>query len=309
MIGSGVRRTGQIVTLDYQEVTLMTQPYATRAMTVNPFAEEFYTGTIELFPSSDVWVDQVRVKPNTVEIGDAFTESSLQTRTTLNDPQTGLAPVTWNSHEKWSPPTTSAPKADSKQIVSTTATPSATQTVAKSAPPKTVPKVEKPKIARPGVICALPSKTTTMGKVGRMGMGGMGGGAMGMGGGGTGGGRGMGSHGVAPIKPIKDEMKKTMGLVGHYGIKLPRTDADKQIIKNIQDAKNIQKRQYTKVDILKDLAGQVKRDSKGKTRIKNNPNILNKPTSNTGSVMGAGMGKNMSRKPNFNNIFKGRRMG
>jgi len=96
LIGTGVKRTGQLVTLDYDQVLLLDQPYASRAVNVNPYAEDFYNGTIQLFPSSDVWVDQVRLSANTLLVESNFIESLGQFD--INQ-QSGFSPITWNSHE------------------------------------------------------------------------------------------------------------------------------------------------------------------------------------------------------------------
>jgi hypothetical protein len=66
LVGSGVKRTGQVVTLDYEEVAAITQPYSTRVVNVTPYVSDYFGGTMQLFPSSDVWVDQVRVQPKTL---------------------------------------------------------------------------------------------------------------------------------------------------------------------------------------------------------------------------------------------------
>jgi hypothetical protein len=96
LIGSGVRRTGQLITLDYDETVLLDQPYATRSVNVNPYSSDFYNGSIELFPSSDSWVDQVKLSANVVEVEDGLTESFIQN--SFNQ-QSGFSPITWNSHE------------------------------------------------------------------------------------------------------------------------------------------------------------------------------------------------------------------
>jgi hypothetical protein len=96
LIGSGVKRTGQLVTLDYEEVPEIVQPYASRAVNVNPYIEDFYTGTISLFPSSDVWLDQVRNKSNEVFVDRDFEELAELLE---YDPQSGFAGGEWNSSE------------------------------------------------------------------------------------------------------------------------------------------------------------------------------------------------------------------
>lgn len=98
LVGSGVKRTGQLVTLDYQEVPYIVQPYASRSINVNPYAEDFYNGTISLFPSSDSWLDQVRTTSNDIRLG--RDEKDAQRLTNYN-PQRGFKPTIWNSSVKY----------------------------------------------------------------------------------------------------------------------------------------------------------------------------------------------------------------
>ena len=99
LVGSGVRRTGQVVTLDYEEVSAITQPYSTRVVNVTPYAVGFFGGSIALFPSSDVWVDQVRVEAKTIIAEGNYTKTLYQLSEEGFDKQTGLGPVTWGSWE------------------------------------------------------------------------------------------------------------------------------------------------------------------------------------------------------------------
>lgn len=103
LIGSGVKRTGKLVTLNYTEVAEIQQPYATRMEKVSPVRSSYYGGTIELTPSSDVWVDQVTLNARKNEyIGD-FTESPEQLEAKDNDKQGGFAPIIWGAWDKiWS---------------------------------------------------------------------------------------------------------------------------------------------------------------------------------------------------------------
>jgi hypothetical protein len=96
LIGNNVRRTGQVVTLDYTEASFIVQPYATRIENVTPYLVTNYEGTIVLTPSSDVWTDQVRLEPRTIT-QDNFTATQQQLTSQGFDPQTGLGPVNWNS--------------------------------------------------------------------------------------------------------------------------------------------------------------------------------------------------------------------
>jgi len=74
LIGNGIRRTGQLITLDYDEVVEVRQPFATRVENVTPYLVKTYDGLIELSPSSDIWIDTARVESNRIEI-DNFTQT------------------------------------------------------------------------------------------------------------------------------------------------------------------------------------------------------------------------------------------
>ena len=100
LISNGVRRTGQLITLDYEEVVEIAQPYSTRSQSVCPYSDTYYHGKIKLYPSSDVWVDQTRVKAKTIEVEGNYTQTAVQSGL---DIQTGFGPVTWGSWETvWS---------------------------------------------------------------------------------------------------------------------------------------------------------------------------------------------------------------
>lgn len=108
LIGNNIRRTGQLVTLEYEDVVKVENPFATRVENVTPFLVTTYTGTIELFPSSDTWVDQVRAEAKQVQI-DNFTQTQQQLIAQGWDPQTGYSPVTWGAWETtWTGETTTS---------------------------------------------------------------------------------------------------------------------------------------------------------------------------------------------------------
>ena len=103
LLGSNVKKTGQLVTLDYTEVSEIEQPYATRQERVSPVRSSYYGGSIELTPSSDVWVDQTTVNARNNEYLSNYTESPEQLGVTDNDKQTGFNPVVWGSWDTfWS---------------------------------------------------------------------------------------------------------------------------------------------------------------------------------------------------------------
>jgi hypothetical protein len=96
--GINIRKTGDIVTLDYAEVVWLNQVFATRSESVTPFLVSFWQGTLELTPASDTWVDTVRIEAKIINVEGNFAETLANASITLNvDPQTGFAPTIWNS--------------------------------------------------------------------------------------------------------------------------------------------------------------------------------------------------------------------
>ena len=96
--GINIRKTGDIITLDYSEVEWFSQVFGTRAESVTPFLVNFWRGSIELTPASDTWIDTVRLESKVIDVEGDYTETLLITGRTLNvDPQTGFAPTVWNS--------------------------------------------------------------------------------------------------------------------------------------------------------------------------------------------------------------------
>jgi hypothetical protein len=96
--GINVRKTGDIVTLDYAEVEWLSQTFATRSESVTPFLISFWQGTLELTPASDTWVDTVRIEAKIIQTEGNYAETLANAARTLNvDPQTGFAPTVWNS--------------------------------------------------------------------------------------------------------------------------------------------------------------------------------------------------------------------
>jgi hypothetical protein len=279
LIGSNVRRTGQLVTLDYNEVRLLNQPYATRAVCVNPFAEDFYTGTMELFPASDVWVDQVRVKPNTIEIGDAYTETSLQTKASQSDPQTGLAPVIYNSHEGLFPPSTAT---KSTPTTSTTNKSTALPQAQAVTPALGVERKPFEKIITTGGAKPI-SKSDNKLKITK-----------------------------APIIPAAGR-SQTIGKDGKALINTPGKNINltQKEARRIIDSNQYQKRVETgtvKRAVVDPKTGAPTRDDKGKPSVMS-PNVLAKPTNKTGPVMGTGMGANQQPKISTNRPSLGMGMG
>jgi hypothetical protein len=96
--GINIRKTGDIITLDYAEVEWLSQTFATRSESVTPFLISFWQGTLELTPGSDTWVDTVRLEAKIIETEGNYAETLANAARTSNvDPQTGFAPTVWNS--------------------------------------------------------------------------------------------------------------------------------------------------------------------------------------------------------------------
>ncbi|MGA1048120.1 MAG: DUF4815 domain-containing protein, partial [Minisyncoccia bacterium] len=98
LIGSNIRKSGDIITLDYTNIEYIKQPYATRIENVQPYVLTFWEGKVALNPSSDIWIDTVRLEPATIQIeGDYLSTLDTLQRTQGVNPQTGLGPIIWGS--------------------------------------------------------------------------------------------------------------------------------------------------------------------------------------------------------------------
>ena len=62
--GQNVKKTGRLLTLNYNEVPMITQVYASRVENLNPFLIVYYAGDLTLNPDSDIWMDTKRLDAN-----------------------------------------------------------------------------------------------------------------------------------------------------------------------------------------------------------------------------------------------------
>jgi len=104
-----IRKTGDLLTLDYNEVLYFEQIYATKTESVTPFLVRYWTGFITLNPPTDSWIDERAVTTTSVnEIVDRVTRAdqnftSVNTSSINNDvfvngppnPQTGTNSFDW----------------------------------------------------------------------------------------------------------------------------------------------------------------------------------------------------------------------
>ena len=96
--------TGTII-LPYTETVFIKQPYASRVENVNPFNVFAYIGRLDLYPSSDDWIDTRRAGDRVVNIEGDF---NAQIQRLGGDVNTGLVPTQWNSwRTQWSASTSS----------------------------------------------------------------------------------------------------------------------------------------------------------------------------------------------------------
>ena len=98
--GVNVRKSNDIVTLDYAEVEWLSQTFATRTENVTPFLVSFWQGSMELTPSSDTWVDQSRLEAKIINTEGNYAETfNAAVEAGDIDPQTGFGPILWDSWE------------------------------------------------------------------------------------------------------------------------------------------------------------------------------------------------------------------
>ena len=102
--GTNVRKTEDVVTLDYTETEWLSQQFATRTESVTPFLVSFWQATVKLSPSSDTWTDTARIDAKIIQQEGNFAGIMAQAMQEFGvDPQTGMAPIQWNSWEtNWS---------------------------------------------------------------------------------------------------------------------------------------------------------------------------------------------------------------
>jgi hypothetical protein len=137
IIGNNIRRSGVgrgsvgkgVITLDYTEVSEIFQPFATRIENVTPYLVTSYNGSIELNPSSDIWVDPVKIKPLTVEgIEGRTTTVNVQLNESNFDPQAGWNPVSWGAWQNnWTGSTTNSSTRGFVETITRTQTGTATR--------------------------------------------------------------------------------------------------------------------------------------------------------------------------------------
>lgn len=94
---SGYQVTGDVVTLPYTSVALVTQPYASRTENVNPFAVYAFVGTTDMNPSSDEWFDTYQLPDIVTNVDGNFNAVYALAAST------GVLGTVWNAWQtQWS---------------------------------------------------------------------------------------------------------------------------------------------------------------------------------------------------------------
>jgi hypothetical protein len=90
LLDSNVQKTGDLITLKYEEVGWLEQPLASRVENVNPFAITEFIGLIQLTPQSDNWVRNVYVPGGERRITGGFDGSYIENILISSEPDTHM---------------------------------------------------------------------------------------------------------------------------------------------------------------------------------------------------------------------------
>jgi len=103
ILGTNIKKTGSVLSLDYEEVLWVEQPFATRVENVTPYLVKTWEGSIELEPTVDVWIDVNRLELRDVRMEGSFLGVAEALRAEVTDQadgsRLGVSPIIWNSWE------------------------------------------------------------------------------------------------------------------------------------------------------------------------------------------------------------------
>ena len=98
--GTNNRKTLNAITLDYEEVVMIEQVYASRVENVNPYLIAYYDGDVMLVPDSDTWMDTKKIDASIIY--DTTEYDKMAKKYGINE-KTGLSEVDWKKwKEVWS---------------------------------------------------------------------------------------------------------------------------------------------------------------------------------------------------------------
>ena len=81
--GENIKRSSDVITLDYTEVEWLKQNFATRTESITPFLVSFWQASVELSPSSDTWVDTARVEAKIIQTEGNYAEEMAKAYKTI----------------------------------------------------------------------------------------------------------------------------------------------------------------------------------------------------------------------------------
>ena len=90
LLDSGVRKTGDLITLDYDEVVMLEQPLASRIENVNPFNIVTFRGRMILSPSADTWTRNIILDDGTRTVLGDTEETFTNDRIVSSEPDTHI---------------------------------------------------------------------------------------------------------------------------------------------------------------------------------------------------------------------------
>jgi len=108
-----IRKTGELITLNYDEILYYEQPYASTTENVTPFLVKYWAGSIQLYPSIDSWIDEkavtstsyneVKTAETHLDVNTTVTNSVVENKivyTNSSSPNTGVGPYDWSNINK-----------------------------------------------------------------------------------------------------------------------------------------------------------------------------------------------------------------
>ena len=103
ILGTNIKKTGSVLSLNYDDVLWVEQPFATRVENVTPYLVKTWEGSIELEPTVDVWIDVNRLELRDVRMEGSFRGVAEALRAEITDQadgsRLGVSPIIWNSWE------------------------------------------------------------------------------------------------------------------------------------------------------------------------------------------------------------------
>ena len=90
LLGDNVKRTGDLLTLNYADKSWVKQPFATRVISVTPYLVRDYTGSVKLNPDTDVWIDTRVIEPNSVTLDGSFDAIASALQVDVIDSEDGI---------------------------------------------------------------------------------------------------------------------------------------------------------------------------------------------------------------------------